>query len=72
MSIGGNFNYTVVVSNAGPSSASSVTLTDGTPANCTFVSQSQPSTGPQFTLTAADGKVFVRGAKHLFCFAGKS
>ncbi|TAL07200.1 MAG: tandem-95 repeat protein, partial [Verrucomicrobia bacterium] len=37
---GANFNYTLTVTNAGPSTASSVTVTDALPANLTFVSAS--------------------------------
>jgi uncharacterized repeat protein (TIGR01451 family) len=40
--------YTVTVSNAGPSDATSVTLTDNVPANTTFASESQ-MTGPAFS-----------------------
>ena len=35
---GTNFNYTITVSNAGPSSAASLSVTDNLPANITFVS----------------------------------
>src|SRR6185369_14111031 len=37
---GANFDYTIVVANAGPSAASSVTVTDALPVNVTFVSAS--------------------------------
>src|SRR5262249_21225510 len=42
--------YTITVSNGGPDTGSSVTLTDTLPAGETFASQSQPGTGPQLTL----------------------
>jgi uncharacterized repeat protein (TIGR01451 family) len=46
---GGNLTYTLTVTNAGPSDAAGVTLTDAVPANTTFVSAAQTS-GPSFTL----------------------
>ena len=47
---GQNATYIVVISNAGPSSAANATMTDGLPANTTFVSATQKS-GPAFTCT---------------------
>jgi large repetitive protein len=47
---GQNITYTVAASNAGPSSASNVTITDVLPANTTFVSATQTS-GPAFNCT---------------------
>jgi len=41
--VGSNLTYTIVVNNAGPSNAASVSLTDSLPANTTFVSMSQPT-----------------------------
>ncbi len=38
VSPGANFNYTITVTNSGPSVATSVTVTDSLPANVTFVS----------------------------------
>src|SRR5262245_30663326 len=46
---GGNLTYTLTVSNAGPSDAQNVILSDDVPANTTFVSAMQNS-GPAFTL----------------------
>jgi uncharacterized repeat protein (TIGR01451 family) len=46
---GTNLTYTVTVTNAGPSDAQTVQLTDAIPANTTFVSAMQTS-GPAFTL----------------------
>jgi uncharacterized repeat protein (TIGR01451 family) len=48
---GNNITYTIDVSNAGPTQAQSVTLSDAVPAGTTFVSASQTS-GPTFTLTS--------------------
>ena len=45
---GNNMTYSVTVTNNGPSDAQSVSLTDATPSNTTFVSQTQ-SAGPTFT-----------------------
>jgi uncharacterized repeat protein (TIGR01451 family) len=45
-----DITYTVTVSNAGPSDASTVALSDTTPANTTFVSATQTS-GPTFACT---------------------
>jgi len=45
---GANITYTVTVANGGPSDAASVTLTDNTPANTTFVSLTQTG-GPTFS-----------------------
>jgi uncharacterized repeat protein (TIGR01451 family) len=45
---GNNITYTVTITNNGPSDAQAVTLTDGTPANTTFVSENQNS-GPAFS-----------------------
>jgi large repetitive protein len=47
---GGNITYTITVSNAGPSNANTVQLTDTLPANTTFVSNTQTS-GPAFGCT---------------------
>ena len=47
--IGDSLTYTIVVSNAGPSTATSVTATDTLPAGLTFVSGTSPSGG---TVTA--------------------
>lgn len=47
---GGNISYTLTLSNAGPSAAAVVTLTDALPAGTTFVSATQTS-GPSFSLT---------------------
>lgn len=46
-----NVSYTITVSNAGPSDAASVALSDPLPANATFVSMTQTA-GPVFTCTA--------------------
>ena len=48
---GSNINYTLTLTNNGPASASTVVLSDNTPANTTFVSMTQVS-GPAFTLSA--------------------
>jgi uncharacterized repeat protein (TIGR01451 family) len=40
---GQNLNYTITVSNAGPTAASNALLTDTTPANTTFVSLTNPA-----------------------------
>ena len=45
---GQNLTYTITVTNAGPSDAQTVTLTDQLPPNTTFVSFAQ-TTGPAFT-----------------------
>ncbi len=47
---GSNATYTVTVANAGPSTASNVTLTDTLPPNATFVSVEQTA-GPTFNCT---------------------
>jgi uncharacterized repeat protein (TIGR01451 family) len=47
---GGNVLFTVTVTNAGPTAASDVTLTDLLPAGTTFVQQTQAS-GPAFALS---------------------
>jgi uncharacterized repeat protein (TIGR01451 family) len=47
---GGDVTYTITVSNAGPSDAQNVSLSDVIPANTTFVSAMQTS-GPAFVLT---------------------
>lgn len=47
---GTDITYTVTVSNAGPSDAASVQLTDNVPAGTTFVSENQLS-GPTFSCT---------------------
>ena len=46
---GSNITYTITVTNAGPSTATTVALTDDIPANTTFVSFQQ-TTGPTFTV----------------------
>lgn len=48
---GGTLSYTITVSNAGPSAASSVSLTDAVPTNTTFVSIAQTA-GPTFNCTS--------------------
>jgi uncharacterized repeat protein (TIGR01451 family) len=48
---GNNITYTIEVSNAGPTQAQSVQLSDAVPVGTTFVSASQTS-GPTFTLTS--------------------
>ena len=48
---GDDLTYTLTLTNAGPSDAASVALTDPIPAGTTFVSASQTS-GPAFTLAA--------------------
>ena len=50
VTVGNNLTYTITVSNAGPSDAADVSLTDLIPANTTFVSLAQIS-GPAFALT---------------------
>ena len=47
---GNQITYTVAISNPGPSDAQGVSLADTLPAGTTFVNQTQPNTGPQFTL----------------------
>jgi uncharacterized repeat protein (TIGR01451 family) len=47
---GNNINYSITVSNAGPSDATSVAWTDTLPAGTSFVSLTQ-NTGPTFTCT---------------------
>jgi CSLREA domain-containing protein/uncharacterized repeat protein (TIGR01451 family) len=47
---GNNLTYTVTITNAGPSDAQGVQLTDSTPTNTTFVSEQQDS-GPAFNCT---------------------
>ena len=47
---GTNVTYTITLTNNGPSNAANVSLTDATPANTTFVSESQ-TTGPTFSCT---------------------
>ena len=47
---GDTISYTITVSNAGPSDAQTVAMTDAVPANTTFVSDAQTS-GPAFTIT---------------------
>jgi uncharacterized repeat protein (TIGR01451 family) len=47
---GENLSYVITVSNAGPSDAQNVALSDVVPANTTFVSMSQTS-GPAFTIS---------------------
>ncbi|HYM61142.1 MAG TPA: hypothetical protein VEZ11_09645 [Thermoanaerobaculia bacterium] len=47
---GQNITYTITVSNSGPDFASTVVLSDDTPANTTFVSATQTS-GPAFVCT---------------------
>ena len=48
---GNPITYTITVSNAGPSDAQTVALSDIVPTNTTFVSDAQTS-GPTFTLTS--------------------
>jgi large repetitive protein len=45
---GTDITYTVTLTNSGPSTATSVSLTDSVPANTTFISESQ-TTGPAFS-----------------------
>jgi uncharacterized repeat protein (TIGR01451 family) len=47
---GSDITYTITITNAGPSDAQTVSLSDSVPANTTFVSAMQTS-GPAFTLT---------------------
>jgi uncharacterized repeat protein (TIGR01451 family) len=47
---GNELTYTVTITNNGPSDAQNVNLTDGVPANTTFVSAAQ-NTGPTFSCT---------------------
>ncbi|HEY0160209.1 MAG TPA: hypothetical protein VGF28_23185 [Thermoanaerobaculia bacterium] len=67
---GTDVTYTVSVTNAGPSDAASVTLTDGVPPQTTFVSATQTS-GPTFTcddtITCTIG-VLPAGATATFTF----
>jgi uncharacterized repeat protein (TIGR01451 family) len=49
-SAGSNVTYTIVVTNAGPTDAANVTMSDTLPAGTTFVSESQTN-GPAFTCT---------------------
>src|SRR2546430_1437605 len=51
---GANLTYTLTISNAGPSSAQTVSLSDTLPANTTFVSLAQNS-GPIFTCSTPSG-----------------
>lgn len=53
---GNNLTFTVSASNAGPSTAVNVSLTDAVPANTTFVSATQTS-GPAFTCGHASGTI---------------
>jgi uncharacterized repeat protein (TIGR01451 family) len=53
---GGNLTYTLTVSNAGPSAAQNVSLTDALPSGATLVGQTQTS-GPTFTLSANGNSV---------------
>jgi uncharacterized repeat protein (TIGR01451 family) len=48
---GANITYTITLTNAGPSDAQNVALSDAIPAGTTFVSATQTS-GPAFTLTS--------------------
>ncbi|MCY2989815.1 MAG: hypothetical protein NTY19_18375 [Planctomycetota bacterium] len=48
---GGNFSYTVLVTNVGPSDAQNVVWSDTLPADTSFVSQSQSPATPTFALT---------------------
>ncbi len=50
VSPGDDITYTIVITNAGPSDAQNLQLTDNIPANTTFLSAFQTS-GPAFTLT---------------------
>ncbi|MBI1918453.1 MAG: DUF4394 domain-containing protein, partial [Planctomycetes bacterium] len=72
---GTNLTYTLTVSNAGPSDAQNVSLSDLIPANTTFVSAMQTS-GPAFTLStppaggtgtfSATGATLAAGASATF------
>jgi uncharacterized repeat protein (TIGR01451 family) len=52
---GDNITYTIVVTNNGPATSSSVTMTDTLPANTTVVSITPPSTPTGWTCPAASG-----------------
>src|SRR5438093_1417978 len=54
---GNNLNYTITVSNNGPSDAQGVTLSDLLPSSEAFVSQSQTSGSDTFTLSNNDNQV---------------
>lgn len=67
---GQDISYQVTVTNAGPSDAANVTLTDTVPANTTFVSATQNS-GPVFSCTSAISCTiasFASGATATFTF----
>jgi len=74
---GNNLTYTLTVSNAGPSDAQGVTLTDSVPPNTRFVSVQQTA-GPAFTLVSppvggvgafsANAATFAAGASATFQF----
>jgi uncharacterized repeat protein (TIGR01451 family) len=55
-----NLTYTIAVSNAGPTAASGVTITDAIPAGCTFVSASATG-GVVLSTPAAGGNGTVQG-----------
>jgi len=57
VNVGSNLTYTVTVANAGPSSATSVVLTDTLPANVTFVSATAPCTQAAGTVTCNLGTI---------------
>jgi uncharacterized repeat protein (TIGR01451 family) len=61
---GDTITYTLTVSNAGPSDAQTVQISDTVPAGTTFVSDNQTS-GPAFTLTspAAGGTGTINGTR---------
>jgi len=75
---GGNITYTVTVTNNGPSSAQSVSLSDTVPTNTTFVSNSgatgwscnNPSAGGMGTISCSNPS-FANGAKSIFTIVVK-
>jgi large repetitive protein len=62
---GTDVTYTVTLTNSGPSGASAVSLSDSTPANTTFVSETQ-TTGPAFSCS----KPAVGGTGTISCTIG--